>query len=57
MPGDLDGSGIRQYIRVDRVSYSDGSHPHGLIAFPKGPARLRQRPGQLAGGNTVPGRA
>ena len=27
MPGDVDASGIRSYIRVDRVSYSDGSHP------------------------------
>jgi hypothetical protein len=27
MPGDKDGSGTRYYIRVDRVSYSDGSHP------------------------------
>jgi hypothetical protein len=25
-PGDIDGS-VRQYIRVDRVVYSDGSHP------------------------------
>jgi hypothetical protein len=27
MPGDVDNEGIRQYIRVDRVNYSDGSHP------------------------------
>jgi hypothetical protein len=27
MPGDIDVDGERQYIRVDRVSYSDGSHP------------------------------
>jgi hypothetical protein len=27
MPGDLDASGRRHYIRVDRVNYSDGSHP------------------------------
>jgi hypothetical protein len=26
-PGDVDGFGVRQYIRVDRVNYSDGSHP------------------------------
>ena len=25
MPGDIDEYGIRQYIRIDRVSYSDGS--------------------------------
>jgi len=25
-PGDVDGEGIRQWIRVDRVVYSDGSH-------------------------------
>lgn len=27
MPGDVDNLGVRQYIRVDRVNYSDGSHP------------------------------
>jgi hypothetical protein len=27
MPGDVGKEGIRQYIRVDRVNYSDGSHP------------------------------
>jgi len=27
MPGDVDKEGIRQYIRIDRVNYSDGSHP------------------------------
>jgi len=27
MPGDADVSGGRYYIRVDRVNYSDGSHP------------------------------
>jgi hypothetical protein len=27
MPGDVDGLGTRYYIRVDRVNYSDGSHP------------------------------
>ena len=27
MPGDVDKENIRQYIRVDRVNYSDGSHP------------------------------
>jgi hypothetical protein len=27
MPGDVDGSGRRCYIRIDRVNYSDGSHP------------------------------
>jgi len=28
-PGDVDGLGVRQYIRVERVDYSDGSHPNG----------------------------
>jgi len=28
-PGDVDGLGVRQYIRVERVDYSDGSHPGG----------------------------
>jgi len=27
MPGDIDSAGVRHYIRVDRVNYSDGSHP------------------------------
>ncbi|MFH1719325.1 MAG: lamin tail domain-containing protein [Planctomycetota bacterium] len=27
MPGDVDGQGNRHYIRIDRVDYSDGSHP------------------------------
>ena len=27
MPGDVNVSGERQYIRIDRVNYSDGSHP------------------------------
>ena len=27
MPGDIDMAGQRHYIRVDRVNYSDGSHP------------------------------
>jgi hypothetical protein len=26
-PGDVDANGIRYYIRVDRVKFSDGSHP------------------------------
>jgi hypothetical protein len=28
-PGDLDEFGVRHYIRVERVGYSDGSHPGG----------------------------
>jgi hypothetical protein len=27
MPGDTDRDGVRRYIRVDRVNYSDGLHP------------------------------
>jgi hypothetical protein len=27
MPGDFDNYGELHYIRVDRVNYSDGSHP------------------------------
>jgi hypothetical protein len=27
MPGDFDELGTRQYIRIDRITYSDGSHP------------------------------
>ena len=36
MPGDIDASGQRHYIRVDRVNYSDGSHPEDA----PGPADL-----------------
>ena len=34
MAGDVNGVGQRQYIRVDRVSYSDGSHPAGEDPWP-----------------------
>jgi hypothetical protein len=27
MPGDIDTDGQRHYIRIDRINYSDGSHP------------------------------
>jgi len=27
MPGDIDNEGVRYYIRIDRVNYSDGAHP------------------------------
>jgi len=27
MPGNVDRENVRQYIRIDRVNYSDGSHP------------------------------
>jgi hypothetical protein len=30
MPGDVDDFGTRQYIRIDRVTYSDGSHPEDV---------------------------
>jgi hypothetical protein len=40
MPGDWDND-VLQYIRVDRVKYSDGSHPencpHGIDLWPKSP--------------------
>ena len=36
MPGDLD-DGVRQYIRVDKVNYSDGSHPVGDDPWPTEP--------------------
>jgi hypothetical protein len=34
MPGDIDSSGTRFFIRVDRVVYSDGSHPEGADPWP-----------------------
>ena len=44
MPGDVDAEGVRQYIRVDRVRYSDGSHHDdfaaGVDLWPTGPDGL-----------------
>ena len=44
MPGDFDNAGERQYIRVDRINYSDGSHPEnnpgGVDLWPIGPDGL-----------------
>jgi hypothetical protein len=34
-PGDVDDAGTRFWIRVDRVSYSDGSHPEGSDPWPR----------------------
>lgn len=34
MPGDVDAEGVRHYIRIDRVNYSDGSHPEGEDPWP-----------------------
>jgi hypothetical protein len=40
MPGDIDELGTRYYIRIDRVTYSDGSHPEdapgGVDDWPTG---------------------
>ncbi|MGB2806290.1 MAG: lamin tail domain-containing protein [Sedimentisphaerales bacterium] len=40
MPGDTDEFGTRHYIRIDRVTYSDGSHPEdcpgGVDLWPTG---------------------
>jgi len=36
MPGDLEGL-IRYYIQVDRINYSDGTHPVGDDPWPTGP--------------------
>ena len=36
MPGDM-VAGERYYIRIDRVNYSDGSHPPGEDPWPTGP--------------------
>ena len=41
MPGDIDTAGDRHYIRIDRVNYSDGSHPEncpgGIDLWPAEP--------------------
>ena len=37
MPGDVDTLGLRQWIRVDRVNYSDGSHPDDADPWPTEP--------------------
>jgi hypothetical protein len=34
MPGDVDQYGTPYYIRIDRVNYSDGSHPRECPAGP-----------------------
>ena len=36
-PGDIDEDSVRQYIRIDRVTYSDGSHPEGEDPWPSEP--------------------
>ena len=56
MPGDVDGSGIRYYIRVDRVNYSDGSHPLGSDPWPAaadGAGHSLHRKGPALYGNDV----
>ena len=40
MPGDVDLQGRRYWIRVDRVTYSDGSHPNGSDPWPAEPDGL-----------------
>lgn len=47
MPGDVDASGVRHYIRVDRVNYSDGSHPSTTL-------RARPEPVEGAGPQNAP---
>jgi hypothetical protein len=41
MPGDVDNDGEGYYIRIDRVNYSDGSHPencpNSVDLWPTGP--------------------
>ncbi|MBN2312276.1 MAG: CotH kinase family protein [Sedimentisphaerales bacterium] len=41
MPGDVDNDGERYYVRIDRVTYSDGSHPENcpgsVDLWPTGP--------------------
>lgn len=37
MPGDVNGQDQRQYIRIDKVNYSDGSHPVGEDPWPDTP--------------------
>jgi hypothetical protein len=44
MPGDIDKAGQYQYIRIDRINYSDGSHPEncpgGIDLWPTEPDGL-----------------
>ena len=41
IPGDLDNEGVRQYIRIDRLDYSDGANPDdfpgNIDPWPTGP--------------------
>jgi hypothetical protein len=48
LPGDVDAGGVRQYIRVDRVVYSDGSHPAGGDPWPAGADGGGQALGRIA---------
>jgi hypothetical protein len=59
-PGDVDTEGVRYYIRVDRVNFSDGWHPEdcpgGVDLWPQeadagGKSLLRKVPGDY--GNDV----
>ena len=60
MPGDIDGFGARQYIRIDRVTYSDGFHhddvPGGFDLWPAeadGPGKSLSRKDPNDYGNDV----
>jgi len=56
MGGDVDSQGVRYYIRVDRVNYSDGSHPVGADLWPPaadGAGKSLTRVNPLAYGNDV----
>ena len=50
MPGEVDGLGDGFYIRVDRVNYSDGSHPENC------PGGVDLWPSQADGGGYSLGR-
>ncbi len=61
MPGDVDSKGVRYYIRVDRVVYSDGSHPVGDDPWPVeadgGGASLERINGSAYGNDVINWRA
>jgi hypothetical protein len=49
-PGDMDEFGVRHWIRVERVAYSDGSHPEDQ------PGNIDLWPTEPDGGGTALGR-
>jgi len=57
MPGDVDTQLRRQWIRVDRVNYSDGSHPISTDPWPFNPPEYGNDPINWKAATPSPGAA